>query len=301
MDKVLQNKLDLTFYKGEDLYSDGDIEDVLLDIVKTNDDYYEILSNDNRWPILYHLSPERENIIEPLNISREDDVLEIGAGCGSVTGAIARKCKNVDCIELSKRRSSINAYKNKKYDNIKIYVGNFEDIKITKKYDVITLIGVFEYAKYYINTKSPYDDFLIQIKSMLKPGGRLYIAIENKLGLKYFAGSAEDHSGKYFESISGYTKKSHAYTFSYNEMKRILDKNGFKDTYFYYPMPDYKLPTQIFSDDIMPTAGDIKNMCYNFDRDRLNLFNEELAFANIIDSGEFKIFANSFLIETVGG
>ena len=35
----------------------------------------------------------------------------------------------------------------------------------------------------------------------LKKGGRIVIAIENRLGLKYFAGCAEDHLGTYFSGI----------------------------------------------------------------------------------------------------
>ncbi len=55
--------LDYTYYAGEDLYSDGDIEDVLLDIVKKGIQD-EVLYSDNRWPVLYHLSNIRENILE---------------------------------------------------------------------------------------------------------------------------------------------------------------------------------------------------------------------------------------------
>ena len=35
-----------------------------------------------------------------------------------------------------------------------------------------------------------------KVSSCLKPGGKLYVAIENKLGLKYFAGCSEDHLGR---------------------------------------------------------------------------------------------------------
>ena len=37
----------------------------------------------------------------------------------------------------------------------------------------------------------------------LTPGGRIVIAIENRLGLKYLAGCAEDHLGTYFSGIQG--------------------------------------------------------------------------------------------------
>ena len=56
-------KLNLAFYKGSDCYSEGDIEDELLKIVKSGKNIDEVLGNDNRWRILYHLSPLRHNII----------------------------------------------------------------------------------------------------------------------------------------------------------------------------------------------------------------------------------------------
>ena len=37
---------------------------------------------------------------------------------------------------------------------------------------------------------------LQRVRSLLKPEGKLIVAIENQLGLKYFAGAPEDHLGQ---------------------------------------------------------------------------------------------------------
>ena len=68
--------------------------------------------------------------------------LEIGAGCGAVTGLLCRKCDRVVAVDLSKKRSTINATRNRDCDNLEIMVGNFEDIQIEEKFDYVTLIGV---------------------------------------------------------------------------------------------------------------------------------------------------------------
>ena len=47
-------------------------------------------------------------------------------------------------------------------------------------------------------------EMLRRIAGHLAPGGKLVIAIENRLGLKYWAGCTEDHVGKYFESLENY-------------------------------------------------------------------------------------------------
>ena len=101
---------------------------------------------------------------------------------------VAQKAKNVTCIELSKKRSTINAVRNQECDNVEIMLGNFEEVEkhLTQKYDYITLIGVLEYAESYISEDNPYVTFITKIARHLKENGKIIIAIENKLGMKYF-------------------------------------------------------------------------------------------------------------------
>lgn len=294
-------KLNYFFYDPQYVYNEGDEEEkLILDTVKKSTDYKEyekVIYQDKRWPILYQLSKQRENIIEPMRLHSEDDVLEIGAGMGAVTGAIARKCKKVDCIELSKRRSLANAYRNRELDNIEIFVGNFQDVKIEKKYNVITLIGVLEYAQHYINDVNPYEKFLKQVNSFLYPGGYLYIAIENRLGLKYLAGCSEDHLGKAFVGIEGYKREDKVKTFSKSQLECMLEKTGFGELYFYYPYPDYKLPSEIYSDDYLPGKDSQFPVIANYDMDRIKLFDERKVYNNLSRCEELKMLSNSFLIE----
>ena len=57
IDADIEAKLDLSCYSGEDLYTDGEIEDRLLEIVRTypRTAYNQMLRDENSWPILYHL------------------------------------------------------------------------------------------------------------------------------------------------------------------------------------------------------------------------------------------------------
>lgn len=292
-------KLDLTYYNGEDLYSDGSIESEILDIVKYNDDYDKVLELDERWPVLYHLSSRRGNLIDSFLFENNENALEIGSGCGAITSVLSERFNHVDCIELSKQRSMINGYKNKKANNINIYVGNFQDIKISKKYDLITLIGVWEYSQLYVDGPTPFKDMLLKMKSLLNKGGRILMAIENKFGLKYWAGCREDHTGNFFEGIEGYVQGSKVKTFSYNEVSNIIEDCGIKNYKFYFPMPDYKFPIRIYSESRMPQVGELQELIKSYDRERVVLFDEVNVYNNIIKSGYFNIFANSFLIEII--
>lgn len=291
-------KMNYEFYKGDDSYSDGDIEDDLLELVSNNKDVSVILENDNRWPILYHLSPVRQNILEWYPFDPNGEVLEIGSGCGAITGALCRKLKNVTCIELSKRRSMINATRNQEYDNLEIMVGNFNQVELDKKFDYITLIGVLEYAQYYTPGENPFVGFLSNIKKMLTENGKLLIAIENKYGLKYWAGYREDHTGVYFDGLEGYKNtNSKVRTFSNDELNSMILEAGYRNTEFYYPFPDYKFPQQIFSDSYLPKPEDIVSAYSSYDMSRMKMFDETAVFGQLIESGKFDFFANSYFIE----
>ncbi|MGN0482387.1 MAG: class I SAM-dependent methyltransferase [Lachnospiraceae bacterium] len=293
---MIEEKLNLTYYSGTDLYSDGEVEDELLEAAQHKEDIPKMLREGNSWPHLYHLSNMRENLLDWYDFDPDGTLLEIGAGCGALTGLFCRKTKHVTAIDLSKKRSTINATRNEDCDNLEIYVGNFEDIKLDQKFDYVTLIGVFEYSICYVNSKNPFLDMLKKAQAFLKPGGKLFIAIENKYGLKYFAGAREDHTGELFDGIENYHNVERVRTFSRNVLEDMLRQVGFRTNEFYYPMPDYKLPTQIFSDSYLPKPGDLRALSVAYDRDRYMFFNEAQAFGGICEDGLFPMFANSFLV-----
>ena len=299
-EKIGKVTLDYEFYPGRDLYSDGPVEEELLEIAKNykEEELNQVIAKKNSWPILYHFSHIRQNILEWLPITKQDKVLEIGSGCGPITGVLARKAKSVDCIDLSKMRSTINAYRNHECDNVKIMVGNFQDIEgsLREKYDYITLIGVFEYSEGYIGTEQPYVEMLRRIAGHLAPGGKLVIAIENRLGLKYWAGCTEDHVGKYFEGLENYPDTKGVRTFSRKELQDLVAAAGNFKTTFYYPYPDYKFPMTIYSDKRLPQKGELKDNFCNFDRYRIQLFNESRVYDSLVDAGLFPEFSNSFLL-----
>lgn len=293
-------KLNYDFYKGTDLYSDGDIENEILayiDKFQKEEEFDKIFETDTRWPVFYHLTEIRKNIINWYPMKKNASVLEIGAGMGAVTSALCEKCKKVTCVELSKNRATAIANRNKDKENLEIIVGNLNDVEFSEKFDYITLIGVLEYAAVYTDSADPFVDFLNNIKKFLKPDGKILIAIENKLGMKYFAGAPEDHSSVKYDGIIGYPKKEGAQTFGKLEMKNLLAKVGLKYTKFYYPLPDYKLPNIVFSDDYLPTEESINNYnIYYYEGTNIQ-FDEKKAYVQAIKNGVFDIFSNSFFVE----
>lgn len=295
--KIGNMQLDYTYYGGRDLYSDGTIEDTILQIVK-NKREEELLYTSNQWPILYHLSDIRENLLEWYPFDKNGNVLEIGSGCGALTGLLSRKAKTVTCIELSEKRSLINAYRNHECNNVKIMLGNFQDIRLREKYDYVTLIGVWEYAGLYITDENPYMKLIQTIQGLLKEDGRIFIGIENKMGVKYWNGAGEDHTGHLYSGLNDYIEERNVRTFSKPEIEEIFRKQGIEKYQFFYPTPDYKLPEQIYTENMLPSPGSERNYGKDYNSPRMYHFYEDAVLDQICYDRMYSYFSNSFLIIT---
>ena len=72
--------LNTTFYKDEDLYSDGDVEDVIIEIIAENkpEQYVQAIGKNMNWPVYYHLTHLRKNILNWYPFRKDSSILEIG-------------------------------------------------------------------------------------------------------------------------------------------------------------------------------------------------------------------------------
>ena len=73
-EKIGKVFLDDTLYPGQDLYSDGVIEDELLEIARDYhpEEFNRVIRERESWPILYHFSHIRENILSWLPFRGEE-------------------------------------------------------------------------------------------------------------------------------------------------------------------------------------------------------------------------------------
>ena len=83
--------LNLEYYTQKDLYSDGDIEEQMLKMAKEGVTCEDLSSEQVSFPVIYHFSDLRANILNWYPIKKSDSVLEIGAGCGAITGTLCEK------------------------------------------------------------------------------------------------------------------------------------------------------------------------------------------------------------------
>lgn len=277
------------------LYSDGAVENEIYERVCQKD---TSLETDTNWTVFYHFSRLRHNILNWYPFKDGCSVLEIGGGCGALTGLLVQKAGRVTTCELTMRRAKILYERHKDASNLEVVVGNFLKATFDQKFDYVVVNGVLEYARGIMGSEKtdPYVAFLQQAKSYLNPGGIILLSIENRIGLKYLAGAAEDHVGKFFAGINGYCQGEHVQTFSQSELASLCEKAGLCIYKWYYPYPDYKFPTEIFTDDsvnsTMPTGSDVP-----FDMARAKLYDKQSVYHTLMDEHIAGHFSNSFLLE----
>jgi SAM-dependent methyltransferase len=283
------------------IYSDGEVEEKLRRMFAGEAARPESGQAPpcNSWAEEYHLSPVRHNLLKWYPFDRRGSLLEIGAGCGALTGLFCDRVSRVQALEYSPRRADITALRFAGRSNLDIIIGAFQDFETTEQFDYVTIIGVLEYAAEFYGGRTPYESFLKRAAQLLRPGGHLLLAIENKIGLKYITGAAEDHTGRPFDSIYNYPYSRNVRTFSRTELAALLHTADFHALDWYYPLPDYKLPHAVLSEAVHP--GDTDSIWSLAPATmphlpRREVLSEKLLGQTLAQAGLFAEFANSFLV-----
>ncbi|MCD5979446.1 glycosyltransferase [Pseudomonas quasicaspiana] len=288
-------------------YSDGDeSEERIARIIREAKDL-SVLSTElgqhcSDWASLYHLGTARGNILRPFEQYLSGHVLEIGAGCGAISRYLGECGGAVLSLEGSIRRAQIVASRTRDLPNVRVVAERFDDFLSDEKFDVITLIGVLEYASVFSRDSDPVLSMLKRVHDFLLPDGKLILAIENQMGLKYFAGAPEDHIAVPMYGIEGRYIKGQPQTFGRKKLDSLLRLAGFYHAEFLYPAPDYKLSNSITTEHGFETESfDAAALAWqNVKKDPqlpgVTGFNLERTWPVVIENGLGTELANSFLV-----
>lgn len=291
-------------------YSDSDeVENRLLqqvqqarDVTLASDELQSMIID---WPSEYHFSPLRANLLSSFQLEHFGNILEIGSGCGAITRFLGERCpnnSNIIALEGSERRAEITRARCRDLRNVTVCRDSFEFFEPDAHFDCITMIGVLEYSPLFFEDSDPVGAALKKAQDLLRPDGLLIIAIENQLGLKYFNGCSEDHSGRLFTGINNSYEPNSFKTFGRNQLQRIVEKAGFHEVEFFYPFPDYKLPRLLLRKDsvghnmldVSWLPGQYPSRDYSGNKERF--FNEAETWALLVENGMMPDLVNSFLL-----
>ncbi len=271
---------------------------ILAYLEASSKDYYdEEIAGDPRFAVWYQLSSLRTGLISWYPFCPHAAVLEIGAGFGALTGLLCDRCKTVAATERSDHRAAAIARRWQEKDNLHVYAGEWSEISFDQKFDYVILTGILERAGGGSPDRERYIEYLKKAAGLLKADGILLAAVENRMGLRYFCGDREPHGGHAFDGIRRYPHGIRGYSFSREELKDIVERSGFSQSRFYYPLPDYRFPQLIYSDRFLPGPNLRERLIpYHLHSSSLVAVEQDL-YPDVIENGVFPFFANSFLVE----
>ena len=278
---------------------DPEVTEILRVLKEEPPEEYSALINEKKsWPFLLHLSHVRANVIRSLPFSQTERVLEIGSGCGALTGFLAERCGAVTGIEPSLLRCRVNAEKHSRHDNITLIAAETDAAEEAAGdgYDTVLWIDAPADASGDEGLRMSAEEKLCFALRHLREGGRLILGTDNRLGLRFLAGEREEYTARFFEGLEGYPSEEKMFTASEKEWKQFLDKHGMQETEFYYPYPDHRFTMQIYSDSWLPKAEDLHINYQNFAGKRMALFDDDAVWRSLLENDLFPQFANSFLI-----
>lgn len=191
----------------------------------------------------------------------------------------------------------LNWYPFKENQKIK-EITNIEEIdEINEKFDIIILIGINEKQNIVL------EEVIKKLEKTLTENGKILLAVDNKFSIEAFNGTPDKIYNKKFTSLTGYNNEQNKReTYTRTSLEKIVTNLGY-NIRFYYPLPDYKIPNVIFTDEQLPEYNSIDKYHPYFLENTNIVFNEIDVFREILktDNKMFTFFANSFLVEITKG
>ncbi len=123
------------------------------------------------------------------------------------------------------------------------------------RYDVVVAADVLERAR-------DAGGALRGIRGRLAPGGRLLLAADNRLGVRYFVGDQDAFSGKVFDGVEGYRhlapwerERMEGRAYSKAEVAGLLEGAGFARRRFFSVFPGVGNPQLLLAEDYLPNEA----------------------------------------------
>lgn len=165
-------------------------------------------------------------------------------------------------------------------------------------YDYVVLADALEYLK------SP-SETIKRLSNNLKDDGLMLIAMDNRLGLRYFCGDRDAFTERNFDSLEDYGRinendkanlKGRAY--SKAEVIDFLSDAGLCDAHSFSVLPCVEEPHFLYAEDVLPDMDELMIRYKFYYRNPDTIFlEEEKMLKTIIKNGMFHQMAGGYLIE----
>jgi ubiquinone/menaquinone biosynthesis C-methylase UbiE len=225
--------------------------------------YKEAISKIVKDPFVltYILDENRALWADLLPLDADTEFLDVGCGWGTIAIPMAKRVGHVAAIDNTLERVKFVELRADEsgLNNITPALASATSLPYPDDtFDIVAFNGVLEWLGAINENEIPKKIQLQALKEalrVLRPGGTVYIGIENRFSLRYFLGTRDDHSFIRFTSIMP-RWMSHIYykirtgknyfmhTHSLPVYRQMLRRAGFSRILEYYPWPNYRNPSE---------------------------------------------------------
>lgn len=245
-----------------------------LEFIKKYDNIVEGLMQERDSDLLVQFAPIRKNVLSFIDFGSDESVLELGSQCGVLTGLLASRTKQVVSVEMDEDRLGVNRQVNAQFNNVDYRLGGIEQLQEVEMFDSIVLIGTSEW---------PDDEvvFFCELKKHLKIGGKMVLAVDNVYSALEFCSFGTQKREK------GFSK--------YSLLERMREI-GLNEAFFYYPLPNYRFPVEIYSEHYLPTKIDLHKFITDYENERFYIFEDNKLLYDLVENGLFEDYTNSYVM-----
>jgi SAM-dependent methyltransferase len=204
------------------------------------------------------LNLDRANWHYLADLTPDSRVLDLGAGTGTTSHALAKHCREVVAVEpvLERVQFMQQRFAQEGIANVRVVRSSLWTLPFAPgSFDLVAMNGVLEWVAQGVDgdPEELQERALKNALRLLRPGGYLYVGIENRLGLGYFVGYPDPHAGIPYVTVlpralaDWYARrKGHKgyrnYLYSGPGYRRLLHRVGFAQSDVYLAIPSYNNP-----------------------------------------------------------
>lgn len=164
-------------------------------------------------------------------------------------------------------------------------------------YDYVVSIGVPE-------TLEDSESHIKLYRKCLKPDGKLLLAMNNRMGIRYFCGDRDPYTGRNFDGVDNYRdaygRKGDVFKgrcFNECELRDMVADAGFNNSTFFSCLSDLNETTLIIREDYLPKEDLSTRVFPAYEYPKTVFLREERMYADLIKNGLFHKLSNAFFIE----
>lgn len=214
-----------------------------MNIKESHTKFYDAYVEEQLKKGINHRHISIQELLIKKGLKRNDVVLEIGAGIGTVTGLIAKYIKQGKIVanDISPKSIEVAKQRLSKLNNIEYLVGDIINLEVNDIFDVIVLPDVLEHIP-----KEEHVQLFEKFHKILNKDGWIFIHIPNPFYLEHITQHQPQnlqeldqplhlsHLSKVFDETKFYIQELNNYSiyvkendYQYIVLRRKIDKNKF--------------------------------------------------------------------------